>query len=102
MAFRIDYRHLADILLRWQELQRRRADVPRKEFLWSAADRLRESAGKLDEYAKKHFKEALAKSDYHLTPLRDPLALNLGEHRWLSEDREESYSDWLAWILQGM
>jgi hypothetical protein len=32
----------------------------------------------------------------------EPLALNLGEHRWLAEDREESYSDWLSWILQGM
>jgi hypothetical protein len=26
----------------------------------------------------------------------------LGEHRWLAADREESYSDWLAWILQGI
>lgn len=42
------------------------------------------------------------KSGEQLAPLGDPLALNVGEHRWLSEDREESYSDWLAWILQGM
>jgi len=31
----------------------------------------------------------------------DPLSteLDLDSHRWLAEDREESYSDWLGWIL---
>jgi hypothetical protein len=31
----------------------------------------------------------------------DPLSakLDLDSHRWLAGDREESYSDWLAWIL---
>ncbi len=32
----------------------------------------------------------------------DPLGdkLDLGSHRWLAEDHEHSYSDWLAWILE--
>ena len=30
-------------------------------------------------------------SEYHLTWIS-------GFHRWLQEDREEAYSDWLAWI----
>jgi len=21
-------------------------------------------------------------------------------HRWLADDREESYSDWLAWVIE--
>jgi hypothetical protein len=46
--------------------------------------------------------EALDSSSAELAPLGEPLKLNLGKHRWLSADREESYSDWLAWILQGM
>jgi hypothetical protein len=46
--------------------------------------------------------DALAVSDAELSPLGEPLKLHLGAHRWLSVDREESYSDWLAWILQGM
>ena len=49
-----------------------------------------------------HLQEALAGSNAELAPLGEPLRLNLGKHRWLSADREESYSDWLAWILQGM
>jgi len=32
--------------------------------------------------------------------LRDPLVVDAGLNRWLREDREEAYSDWLAWILQ--
>jgi hypothetical protein len=56
----------------------------------------------LEEYASRQLKHALDGSDAELKPLRDPLGLNLGKHRWLSADREESYSDWLAWILQGM
>jgi hypothetical protein len=102
MASRIDYRRLADVLLQWQEMQRRIIASPQELFSWDPANRLIESAGKLDDYAKKHFSQVLQGSDSQLTPLSDPLGLNFGEHRWLSKDREESYSDWLAWILQGM
>jgi hypothetical protein len=30
----------------------------------------------------------------------DPLNFDLGVHRWLKEDREEAYSDWLKWIIE--
>ena len=32
----------------------------------------------------------------------DPLSasLEIGSHRWLAGDREEVYSDWLAWIIE--
>jgi hypothetical protein len=33
-------------------------------------------------------------------PIRDPLMLDFGLNRWLSSEREEAYSDWIAWILQ--
>jgi hypothetical protein len=31
--------------------------------------------------------------------LGDPLEINFRAHRWLKGTREESYSDWLAWII---
>jgi hypothetical protein len=31
--------------------------------------------------------------------LGDPLETDFGVHRWLKGAREESYSDWLAWII---
>jgi hypothetical protein len=42
----------------------------------------------------------LAESGKRLELLGDPLVTDFGLHRWLAGDREESYSDWLQWILQ--
>jgi hypothetical protein len=42
----------------------------------------------------------LKASNQVLTPLKDPFETNLGLHRWLNGQREEAYSDWLAWILE--
>jgi hypothetical protein len=53
--------------------------------------------------AASRLKELLAASDTLFPGLGDPLGksnLNPTDHRWLRRDREESYSDWLAWILQ--
>ena len=91
-------------LLTWEQLGRRlQANAPVQELpSWEPACLLIRSAGCLEDYARQHLEDALAGSNATLSPLSDPLELNLGEHRWLSVDREESYSDWLAWILQGM
>jgi hypothetical protein len=41
----------------------------------------------------------LEKSRRLLDPFGDPFDIDLGMHRWLADDREEAYSDWLQWIL---
>jgi len=76
--------------------------IQRKIRSWDSAQILVQSAMILDQYSHQRLRDALANSEAQLSPLTDPLKLNLSEHRWLSMDREESYSDWLAWILQGM
>jgi hypothetical protein len=97
-----NYRRLTDVLVTWVEQYRTlTAERPLTSLpSWAPAHRLIRSAESLDQYALQHLQEALVRSDKQLAPLHDPLALNLGEHRWLSTDREESYSDWLAWVLQ--
>jgi hypothetical protein len=97
--FTPDYSRFTDILRTWSELH---AGAQRIAPSWDSAQLLLRSADGLDEYARQHLQDAAARSDTELSPLGEPLALNLGEHRWLSMGREESYSDWLAWILQGM
>ncbi len=83
----------------WQKLHRSLpTGAPAKLPSWDAARPLLD----LGAYAQQRLQLALKSSDEELWPLTAPLRLNLGEHRWLSADREESYSDWLAWILQGM
>jgi hypothetical protein len=42
----------------------------------------------------------LEESDRQLQPWGDPLTVDLGMHRWLADDREEAYSDWLAWVIE--
>jgi len=77
-------------------------DSRAKSLSWESATLLIQSATRLDEYERPQLDDAVSKSDLKLSPLSEPLKLNLGSHRWLRSDREESYSDWLAWILQGM
>ncbi len=44
-------------------------------------------------------KAILGKSRKLLAPLEEPFDVDLGCHRWLNEEREESYSDWLEWVI---
>jgi hypothetical protein len=88
--------------MKWRPRHRKLRQRPVTLPSWDSARRLVRSAELLDDYARQHLQGALARSDAQLAPLCEPLRLNLGAHRWLSADREESYSDWLAWIIQGM
>ena len=42
----------------------------------------------------------IEESNKMLEPLSDPLTAKLGLHRWLVAEREEAYSDWLAWVIE--
>jgi hypothetical protein len=90
------YGRFTQALTTWKQLRRR------KPASWDAARVLIDGAELLDRDVREQLHSALEYSDRELSPLRDPLRLNVGTHRWLSSDREESYSDWLAWILQGI
>jgi hypothetical protein len=48
-----------------------------------------------------HLRGLVDESDAKLRAisLRDPLLADAGLNRWLKKEREEAYSDWLAWIL---
>ena len=61
--------------------------------------------GKIIKASKIFFKEekvalknVLKRSNNRLGGL-EPFSVDLGGHRWLKEEREEAYSDWLKWIL---
>lgn len=41
----------------------------------------------------------LARSSQCFAPLQDPLLIDFTTNRWFAGSREESYSDWLAWLL---
>ncbi|MCX6624329.1 MAG: hypothetical protein NTY38_25355 [Acidobacteria bacterium] len=58
----------------------------------------------LVEHERGHLAELLRQADNRLIPLSDPFRLPFSGHRWLDSEREreESYSDWLAWLLEQM
>jgi hypothetical protein len=68
--------------------------LPRPD--WSAVDVLIEAAKPRLLEDSRVLRELLERSRDQLK-FTDPLLCDLGSHRWL--DREESYSDWLAWVL---
>ena len=77
----------------------RKAWAPRRESKhnWSAVERLIESARPYQqEYAAtlKTLLEGWSKR----FGMQDPLLNDLGAHRWIN--KETSYSDWLAWVLE--
>lgn len=59
-----------------------------------------EATAKLLSLEKEGFTDLLKKSSEKLAPLEDPLYVDLGAHRWLSDKREEHYSDWLQWVAE--
>jgi hypothetical protein len=64
---------------------------------WSAAGRLI-TAARPHLIEEAHELLCLLKESFDKFGMNDPLLNDLGMHRWI--DKETSYSDWLAWVLE--
>lgn len=67
---------------------------------WASVLPLTESAANAELANAERLRVLFEDSARRLTPLEDPLRVDLGLHRWLAGQREEVYSDWLAWIVE--
>jgi hypothetical protein len=67
---------------------------------WQPAKQLIESWQPLSHALWQQFRNLVQRSDAHLKPLADPFHHDLRASRLFSDAREETYSDWLAWILR--
>jgi len=74
--------------------------VEQNSARWTAARRMIDCAQRSLKPKADRIRAILQDSDLKLHPLKDPLTTDFGGHRWLSGSREESYSDWLAWIFE--
>jgi hypothetical protein len=88
-----------EILKRWGRLgkditQRRQPSVD-----WLAVKRMVSATKPLLDANREDAQRLLEQSNRYLNPVRDPFEMDFGLHRWLQKDREEAYSDWLAWIV---
>jgi len=69
------------------------------QCVWVPVSRMLQAAEAQSQLSISRLRDLLTRSDGRLTPLCDPLLANVGLNRWLAKDREEAYSDWLAWML---
>jgi len=66
---------------------------------WEPVSHMIAAASPGMQLANENLRQVFLTSDNLLDPLKDPLFLDFGAHRWLGKEREETYSDWFAWIL---
>src|SRR5713101_2183609 len=91
----------ASVLRTWGQLGRHLACSTAPVAVdWGAASRMIASAAPYFKALVGRLTKLKERSDDLLKPLADPLWTDFGAHRWLSDDREEAYSDWLEWIVQ--
>ncbi len=88
----------ADILRKWASLY-----APALAS-WTPIRNIIHVAEAESQTLKSTLKGLLDQSDskLQLVSLCDPLLADAGLNRWLREEREEAYSDWLAWIFEQM
>lgn len=67
---------------------------------WVPVSSLIDTVERESEAAELSLNYLLDRADESFRPLADPLRANVVLHRWLSKEREEAYSDWLAWTLE--
>jgi hypothetical protein len=91
---------MAGRFVEWARLSRRNENAVRAHFpTWCVTHGLVEAAARYAEERIDVLKLLLDQSDARLDPLHDPLRITFSLHRWMADDREEAYSDWLAWVL---
>jgi hypothetical protein len=89
-----------ETLGKWAELGRlHRSTLRRQPVTWEGVSRLIKVAKLKLEVDGRELKDLLDESQVRLAPFEDPFHLDMGIHRWLAEDREEAYSNWLHWIV---
>jgi hypothetical protein len=78
--------------------------IPSRSILqdWTPVARIIEDAQAAQELDQRELASLLRESKRILSPLDDPFSTDFGLHRWLRGSREEVYSDWLAWIMEGL
>lgn len=90
---------LAGLIRRWAALNRL-SEEGQISVTWSAVERLISPAIKCAVAQVQQLKALVHRWEDRLHPIGEPLRMSFPLNRWLAGDREEAYSDWLAWILE--
>jgi hypothetical protein len=88
-----------EILKRWGSIGKDITQGRQPSVDWLAVKRMVCATKPLLDANREDAKRLLEQSNFYLDPFTDPIEMDFGLHRWLEGDREEAYSDWLAWIV---
>lgn len=95
-------RSQAELIATWGQLGRLLTQMSQRAPDWQPVTNMLGAAVPHFQARAAALNDLLNDSDHLLRPLGDPLRLDFGAHRWLKGDREEAYSDWLAWIVENL
>jgi hypothetical protein len=96
----MDTKRLGTTLRQWAALGEVLQEAAPVQVPWEPAARMVAAAERDADTAARILGALLKNSSSNTFPgLGDPLEVDFGAHRWLRGAREESYSDWLAWII---
>jgi hypothetical protein len=87
-------------LRKWADLAQWASDNSSDQFHWTTSSELVDTAKPYFRSQNRLLLEALKHSRRQFKPLCDPLEGDFGLHKWLSSEREETYSAWLCWIIE--
>ncbi len=87
----------AEMLTLWASLAAPRLHSAKS---WDAVDQVIAAGRSLISGDIRDLEAAVALSNRILSPLEDPFCADFGLHRWLTGGREESYSDWLQYVVR--
>lgn len=86
-------------LSNWAAIGRNIREPSKIYVRWEKSSGLIVAAFKYANIKAQRLKNLIEKSEQFIYPLQEPLKTNFSLHRWLARDREEAYSDWLAWVF---
>ena len=91
-----------NVIRTWAEFGQRlhKSQAAQARSAVTALHRMRIAGEALSKSRATHLAGLVQHWQIRLAPLEESLTINFGLNRWLQKDREEAYSDWLAWILQ--
>ena len=88
-------------LAKWAALGREIRSADKKTVPnWLSVQKIIDMAEPVHQVNRNTARRLLEASNELFAPLKDPFEMRLGLHRWLGGEREEAYSDWLAWIIE--
>ena len=94
----ISYEKCTRVMKAWGKLGQY-IEKSQRNVDWTPVGKIIKASEKFFTEERVALEDVIIRSNERLGDL-EPFSVDLGGHRWLKEEREEAYSDWLKWVLE--